>query len=78
MRHHYTHEGRGAHFCAGTNCFGKVVTQLGDTSGEQLRISLTPAEARAYAAKLIASADKAETQPSLDELRVNESCAQNA
>lgn len=71
MRHHYTHEGSGAHFGAGTNCFGKVVAQLGDTAGEQTRVAMTPEEARAFAHRLLEVADKAELQPSLAEVCEN-------
>lgn len=67
MRHHYTEAGKGAHFAANTNGFGSVITQLGDTEGEQTRIVLKPAEARVFAHRLLEVADKADTQLSLDE-----------
>lgn len=68
MRHYYTQEGRGAHFAVNSTGTGAVVTQLGDTSAEQVRISLTPEEARGFAARLLEAAHKASLEPSKAEL----------
>ena len=67
MRHYYT-EAPNCHFATNTNGYGVVLVQLGDERGEQVRICLTPEEARGFARLLAEKADKAESEFSLQDL----------
>ena len=64
MKHYYTEPDniKGVHWAASTDCFGSVLVQLGDSQQEQVRIELTPVQARIFADKLYAEADRAEAQ----------------
>ena len=55
------------HYAASTDAFGQVLVQLGDAYGEQLRIPVTPEQARHFAGLLLSCADQAERESVCDE-----------
>lgn len=65
---HFTVEHPNSHWAAGTNGCGKVLAQV-HCDWDQARVVLTPAEAREFAARLVAKADEAEKQETLEQLR---------
>lgn len=58
MLHYYiSNDNSGEHFAVSHNTVGSVLVQLGDKSGEQIRVMLTPEDARFMAQKLLKMAD---------------------
>ena len=47
------------HYGVSTDSFGSVLVQIGDAYGEQLRIPLTPEQARHFASLLLSRAEMA-------------------
>ena len=62
MMHNYTSEGSSEHWAAATDGFGAVLVKIGDYQGEQLRIPLTPEQAKAFGTALTAAAENALSQ----------------
>lgn len=53
-----------SHYAASHDAFGRVLVQLGDSYGEQLRLSLTPSQARHFAATILEAAEQADLDQS--------------
>lgn len=63
MKHHYLKAGTNpTHWAANTNARGAVLVQLGDEDGEQVRVAITPEQARILAGQILQSAADADMQ----------------
>lgn len=51
-----------AHYGAASDAFGMVLVQLGDSYGEQLRISMTPAQAEHFSNVLRSAIEAAKSE----------------